>query len=39
MGNTSAAIFASGSTIDSYGNNQIDDNAAAGATIPVIPLK
>lgn len=39
MGNGTGVVIAGGATMNSYGNNQIDDNAAPGATIPTIPLK
>jgi Right handed beta helix region len=38
-GNGTGAVIASGATMSSYSNNQIDDNNAPGATIPTIPLK
>lgn len=39
-GNGTGAIFGgSGSTMSSYGNNQIDGNTKPGSTIPVIQLK
>ncbi|HSY06999.1 MAG TPA: right-handed parallel beta-helix repeat-containing protein [Steroidobacteraceae bacterium] len=39
MGNATGAVIGTGATMNSYGNNQIDDNTAPGATIPTTPLK
>lgn len=38
-GNAIGATIASGATMTSYGNNQIDDNTSPGATIPITPLR